>query len=188
MIRRAMNPHPTTLGFALLGLLHQAPQSGYDLRKTFATTALGNYSSSPGAIYPALARLERARLVTRRVDRAHSLRPRAVYRPTQAGAAAMRRWLTRAVAREDVERRIDELMLRFAFLWIIDDPRETDRFLSAFAGQVEAHVTELKRQRSLQPPETPLHPRLALEAGIEHYQASARWARRALALAKEART
>ena len=32
--------------------------SGYDLRKVFEETALGNYSSSPGAIYPALSRLE----------------------------------------------------------------------------------------------------------------------------------
>ena len=49
---------PTALEYALLGLLHQQPQSGYDLRKVFETTALGNYSGSPGAIYPALRRLE----------------------------------------------------------------------------------------------------------------------------------
>jgi DNA-binding PadR family transcriptional regulator len=45
------------LGYALLGLIHQKPSSGYDLRKTFTETAMGSFSNSPGAIYPALARL-----------------------------------------------------------------------------------------------------------------------------------
>jgi len=54
-----MKKHPqiTVLGYALLGLLQQKAQSGYELRKVFAETAMGNYSSSPGAIYPALERL-----------------------------------------------------------------------------------------------------------------------------------
>jgi DNA-binding PadR family transcriptional regulator len=171
---------PTTLGFALLGLLHQAPQSGYDLRKVFATTALANYSSSPGAIYPALERLERAKLIESRVDRAHTLRPKMVYRPTKAGTAALRRWLTREVTREDAERRMDDLMLRFAFHSILDDAGETYRFLSAFIRQVEGCLVELKRQRSLFHPEAPLHPRLALDAGIEQFAGAARWARKAL--------
>jgi DNA-binding PadR family transcriptional regulator len=180
-----MTTHPTTLGYALLGLLHQGPQSGYDLRKVFATTALGNYSSSPGAIYPALARLERAGLVESTVDRSRALRPRQLYRPSRAGSAAVRRWLSQAVTREDVERRVDELMLRFAFLWILDDRRQTERFLRELAEHADAFAAELKRQRRLHPPETPIQPRLALEAGIEQYQASARWARKALALVKE---
>lgn len=183
-----MTPLPTALGYALLGLLHQGPRSGYDLRKVFATTALGNYSSSPGAIYPALARLERAGLVESAVDRSRSLRPRQLYRPTRAGSASMRRWLTQAITREDVERRVDELMLRFAFLWILDDRPQTERFLLELAEQADAYVAELKRQRRLHPPETPIQPRLALEAGIEQYRASARWARKALALVKEDRT
>lgn len=43
--------------------------SGYDLRKVFAETALGSYSSSPGAICPALARLEKQGLVIGEEDR-----------------------------------------------------------------------------------------------------------------------
>ena len=40
--------------------------SGYDLRKIFTTTAMGSFSDSPGAIYPALARLEANGLVRER--------------------------------------------------------------------------------------------------------------------------
>src|SRR6185295_20202168 len=43
---------------ALLGLLNQVPRSGYDLRKVFAETPFTHFSDSPGAVYPALRRLE----------------------------------------------------------------------------------------------------------------------------------
>lgn len=175
-----MTPATTSLGFALLGLLHQAPQSGYDLRKVFATSALGNYSSSPGAIYPALARLSRARLIESRVDRARALRPRMVYRPTPAGTAAFRAWLAQPVMRGDVERRMDDLMLRFAFHAHLDSPSATRRFLAGYLREVEACLGDLERQRLAWPPGLPLHPRLALQAGIEQYRTSARWARAAL--------
>ncbi len=49
----------TPLRLAILGLVAMHPQSGYDLRKIFETTPMGNFSSSPGAIYPALKSLEK---------------------------------------------------------------------------------------------------------------------------------
>src|SRR5260370_3518580 len=55
------------LAYALLGLLRQQPRSGYDLRKIFANTPMGTFSDSPGAIYPALQRLEKHGLVSSRV-------------------------------------------------------------------------------------------------------------------------
>jgi len=48
----------STLSLAILGLIAQQPQSGYDLRKVFSTTPMGHFSSNPGAIYPALRRIE----------------------------------------------------------------------------------------------------------------------------------
>jgi len=39
-------------------LLWQSPRSGYDLRKFFSATPMMSFSDSPGAIYPALRRLE----------------------------------------------------------------------------------------------------------------------------------
>ena len=53
-----MSPSKTpALGYALLGLLMK-PSSGYDLRKIFSSTSMKTYSGSPGAIYPALRRLQ----------------------------------------------------------------------------------------------------------------------------------
>lgn len=172
---------PTPLEFALLGLLHQTPMSGYDLRKVLITTALGNYSSSPGAIYPALGRLEKLRLIKGREDRKKSLRPRKLFQPTAEGRRVFSDWLTRDVTREDVIRGLDSLMLRFAFHWVLASPQASSRLLEGLVREIEAYLKELAGQKKIFPQEAPVHPRLALEAGIEQYRATARWARKALA-------
>lgn len=173
----------TALDFALLGMLHGAPQSGYDLRKVFAETALGNYSSSPGAIYPALKRLEKNGLVEGKEDHTVSLRPKRLYHPTRSGKAAMREWLLARIDPDDVRRRMDELLLRFAFHSILNDPGATYQFLSHLDEHLENYLEELSGQRSLLDeaqalnPDIPPHGRLALEFGISQYQAWRDWAR-----------
>ena len=54
------------LGYALLGLIYQQPLSGYDVKKIFASTPMAGFSDSPGAIYPALRKLERLGFVRAR--------------------------------------------------------------------------------------------------------------------------
>jgi Transcriptional regulator PadR-like family len=51
------------LGYALMGLLQGKPSSGYELRKLFSSASMRTYSDSPGAIYPALRRLEHQSLI-----------------------------------------------------------------------------------------------------------------------------
>jgi DNA-binding PadR family transcriptional regulator len=62
-----------SLGYALLGLL-QKPSSGYDLRKVFSSTSMKTYSDSPGAIYPALRRLEHRGLVRGTIEEGSGMR------------------------------------------------------------------------------------------------------------------
>ena len=85
------------LGYALMGLIHQKPSSGYDLRKVFAETAMGNYSSSPGAIYPALERLETAGLIRGTVEEMGGMRRRKLYHLSPSGLTALKGWLPDAV-------------------------------------------------------------------------------------------
>lgn len=176
-----MNTAATTnLGFALLGLVHKSPMSGYDLRKVFAETALGNYSSSPGAIYPALARLEKQGLVTGKEDRSKSLRPKKIYRPSAKGRRLLKAWLSQPVSKDDVNRNYDELMLRFAFHDVLDDRDATRRFLQELCGGLEEAINDLAAQRKMFPETAPIQSRLALEAGLEQLRASARWARKSI--------
>lgn len=175
-------PHrTTTLGYALLGLLHQQPRSGYDLRKIFDTTAMVHFSGSPGAIYPALRKLEQAGLIRGSVDRRTSLRPRQVFRPTPAGTRALHVWLSRPVHRDDVIRRMDELMLRFAFHSLLDDEGATASLLRGFVREIDDYIPDLRAQLAALPATTPTTARLALESGLDLYRARSRWARRALA-------
>ncbi len=171
---------PTTLGYALLGLLHQEPRCGYDLRKIFETTPMGHYSGSPGAIYPALRRLEQQGLIEGEVDRSKSLRPRQLFRPTKTGTETFREWLARDVRREDVIWRLDELMLRFGFHSFLASDTASRKFLTGFVAEVDGYIKELRQQLKMMPTGTPIHGKLALAAGVALYQAHCRWARKAL--------
>jgi DNA-binding PadR family transcriptional regulator len=170
---------PTTLEYASLGLLALEPRSGYDLLNVFRTTAIGNYSSSPGAIYPALARLEKRRLINGAVDRTQALRPKKIFRPTSVGDEILRQWLASEITKDDVKRHLDELLLRFAFHSLLD-AAASRAFLSDLALKVDEYVAELRGQRKTFPKAAPPHGRMAFELGLAHYVSCARWARKAL--------
>jgi len=183
----------STLEFALTGLLRQKPQSGYDLRKTFATTAMRHFSDSPGSIYPALRRLETRDWIAAEPqagdDSSENRRGRRVFSLTPAGKTVLVEWLERPVTRDDVIWRMPEVMLRFAFM-DTNAPRSTAiRFLSEFDQALGTYVAELRidleRMSSKMPINTGL---LAFQSGIEGFEAQLSWARKARArLAEEAR-
>ncbi len=173
------------LSYALLGLVEIEPQTGYALAKTFTTTPMGHYSGSPGAIYPALRRLEESGLLRGRVPSARATRPRRVYEVTARGRRTLVAWLRGPVARADVIWRMDDLMLRFAFMEGLLERSAIIAFLESHCREVEAYVGELqahRRQKSRS-----LHGRLAMKAGIDGYRTQARWARFALQKVRGAR-
>src|SRR5258708_32739992 len=104
----------STLAFALLGLIWQEPRSGYDLRKFFSSTPMISFSDSPGAIYPALRRMEQRGLVRGHIEKERKSRRRKVFQLTALGRAEFKRWQAQPVTRTDGIRNLDGLMLRFA--------------------------------------------------------------------------
>jgi DNA-binding PadR family transcriptional regulator len=172
----------TVLGYALLGTLHQQPYSGYDLRKLFTQTPLSQFSDSPGAIYPALERL-RARCWIF-ASRPVGGRRRRRYRVTPAGRRAWAGWLRRPATRAEVIWSLDALMIRFAFMGGTLSRTEAVRFLEGLARELNGHVADLKRYRQGAAEGLTTTGRLALDSGIESYQARAAWARRACSVLK----
>jgi DNA-binding PadR family transcriptional regulator len=172
------------LGYALLGLLHQQPSSGYDLRKIFANTPMGTFSDSPGAIYPALQRLEKRGLVSSRIHASSGLRRRRLFRPTASGKRAFRAWQTSAITSDDVIHSADELMLRFSFMDQTAGSAQAVRFLKALAKELAAYILSLRRFLKVQGPSMPLSGRLALECGIRGYETLLDWARKSVAVYK----
>ncbi|HKD61955.1 MAG TPA: PadR family transcriptional regulator [Terracidiphilus sp.] len=179
----------STLEMALLGLVAQKPQSGYDLRKTFATTALRHYSDSPGSIYPALRRIEARGWIESTTGKTSPADPRRRqdYRLTDAGKKTLIAWLDQPVSAEDMRMRQTELMLRFAFM-DGNVPRSiTIQFLGQFARELALYAAESRtkwqQMRDLiakaMPGRVPIHTGLlAFEAGIEGMETQVSWARR----------
>lgn len=167
------------LRLAILGLVAMHPQSGYDLRKVFETTPMGNFSSSPGAIYPALKSLEKKGWVRGEPDKTESLRPRLVFSITEEGDAVLRGELRKPVTHEDLIWHFDLVMLRFAFIDRIGN-KQALRFLGEFRAEAEAYVDHLEELlESMREHMSPCG-RLALEHGIQASRGSALWAKNAI--------
>ncbi len=162
------------LEYALLGLLAVRPMTGYGLRRVFSSTPMGLFSDSPGSIYPALERLERDGLI-RAARQAEARRGGRALEVTRRGLAALRRWLRLPVSREDVAKKLDELLLRFAFMDRHLDAAEVDGFLGALADGAAAEAGELRAQARKLERRRPRRGALALEHGIAALRATAQW-------------
>jgi PadR family transcriptional regulator, phenolic acid-responsive transcriptional regulator len=171
----------SVLGYALLGLVSQQPLSGYDVKKMFASTPMAGFSDSPGAIYPALGRLEKAGLVRSEVKQMAGLRQRRVFRITPKGLASLKAWMVKPISEEDVVRRVAELMLRFAFMDLTLGAERSVEFLREFAERLEAHIPSLHEYLEANAGAMPVSGRLALELGVEEYEARLEWAKKAIA-------
>jgi DNA-binding PadR family transcriptional regulator len=84
---------PSTLGYALLGLLAREPLSGYDLAQQMKGPVAFFWQAQHSQIYPELARLEKDGLVQFEVVPQYDRPAKKVYAPTEAGRAALRAWV-----------------------------------------------------------------------------------------------
>lgn len=172
----------TTFEYALLGILDQAPRSGYDLRKGFSTTPLRHYSSSPGSIYPALRRLARRRWIDAS-DPAGG-RGRREFRINPRGRRAFVAWLKTPATLEELITRPQLLMLRFAFMGQALPAADAKRLLDDMERHLSSYVSSLEAFEASAGDAMSLTGRLAFRCGVAEYRHRLRWvreARRALA-------
>jgi DNA-binding PadR family transcriptional regulator len=179
----------TTLEYTLLGLLDQGPQSGYDLCRIFATTPFALYSDSPGAVYPAVRRLETRRWVEPLPRGPVGGRRRREVRLTAAGRAALSEWLAREPTKHEVTHDMGALYMRFAFMSQAAPPDVPPRFLATVGRLLEEHLADLERFAADASGQMPPTGRLVFEHGRESVRHTLEWcARAARALAKPARS
>jgi DNA-binding PadR family transcriptional regulator len=171
----------SSLRLAILCLILKAPRSGYQLKKDFEETPMGHFSSSPGAIYPALKRMEEDGWISGTVDNSSSLRPAKILSLTDEGVAFLRRYFLQTVVEQDVVYRMDQLMLRFAFMSPLVGRESTCAFLEQLIQALSNHVSSL-RAGSRDFENDPLEGVLALQHGIESYESTLRWAHNAMSL------
>src|SRR4051812_48118345 len=124
-------------------------RSGYDIRLLFKATPLGVFSDSPGAIYPALARLEGRGLLASEAEAGG--RRRRAYLRTPLGDAALDAWLRAPVDPDTIARRPHELELRYVVVAMRLGRAAGAAFLVACADAYRARIAELEAFRAGHP-------------------------------------
>ena len=166
----------TLLDYAILGLIHEEPRSGYNIRMVFETTAMGIFSSSPGSIYPALKRLEKNKLVGRKESGKNH------FHISLLGIEILSKWLVCPIEKVDIEKNRDELFLRFAFMENLLSKEQKLTFLKDFHAQLKAYIKELNAFHRMEGPNLPLHGRLSFEHGIASCKTTLKWCKNTIAL------
>ena len=174
----------TNLDYAILGLLEQGAKTGYAIRQVFEQTALGNYSSSPGSIYPALKKLEKAGFIEKCLPPGEKKRQ---FELTAQGKDQLLDWLHAPFPEEDISKHLSEVLLKFAFMETLLPLDKRLQFLIHLAERIEQSLVWLKTIHGDYSHTMSLHSKLALENGIEGQKAHLRWAKHAYKTLKESK-
>ena len=164
----------------LLGVIDSEPRSGYGLKKVFSSSPSSVYQPSPGALYPALRRLE-ARGLLRAEKISTGRRAQRMYHVTDAGHAAHVDWLRQPVVPATVGSDLGLHLMRFA---LMEDrlPRAAIRaFLEDLENALDTFVTAMEHYLASGVQAHKPHAELAIKHGIAVHRASLDWTRSALA-------
>ncbi len=167
----------TSIDYIILGLLQSSELTGYGIRKIFETTALGNYSSSPGTIYPALKRLQKVGLIENVENNGKT-----VFQIRESGTAALLEWLQNSITQDDIQRRMAELILRFAFMNELTAIEIQIQFLEQLIENIKIYLQQLEQFYKLAKPDMDITSQLAFEHGLSSYRNDLNWAKKALKL------
>ena len=167
----------TLLDYAILGLIQDQPLSGYAIRKIFEESALGNYSSSPGAIYPALNRLQKFELIQKiALGKAN----KTYFEITANGIQILKKWFLKPVEKIEVEKKTHELLLRFGFMEAMVNKKQKINFLTSFRDLLDNHIKDLQGYYNKESNNMPLHGRLAFQYGIDSTTTTLKWCKKAI--------
>jgi DNA-binding PadR family transcriptional regulator len=170
----------TELEGAVLGTIRQkGPCTTYAVRREFRTSTTPYWSGSAGAIYPAVARLARRRLV-RPTRHAADGRGGVRYVVTAAGERALRRWLGPPFSPLVVGPPPDPIRTRVNFLGLLP-AADRAAFLAAAAEAIAAGLAAL----AAAPDKAGLDEceRLALRGSLRTMEARLAWVREGLSSA-----
>jgi DNA-binding PadR family transcriptional regulator len=157
--------------YVILGMLKLGRRTGYEIKSLVDVSTRFFWAASYGQIYPELARLEQAGLVTGEEDRSNGRRRKA-YELTAAGERALREWLTS----EDplhIELR-HEGALKFFF----SDALSPDEQLALVRHTRQTHEQIAEQLRAIEPEsdeDKPPAPLMTLEFGIAYQDFLAGW-------------
>ncbi|WP_324013093.1 PadR family transcriptional regulator [Microbacterium sp. JZ37] len=163
-----------SLRHGLLGLLAEAPASGYDLAKRFEELLGAVWPARHPQIYGELARLRDEGLIEIESEGA---RARKVYRLTSEGEGELHRWL---LSEPDHTLRYEPLLRSF-FFWTLTPAELLDVAVAEAAHyrtlrDTYAQIAQAKEASGHTQTPSGRSVRTTLEAGVRLYDALAEWA------------
>lgn len=183
--------HPASPGVAgrpltdfeqvLLGVIADEPRSGYGLKKMFSSSPASVYQPSPGALYPALRRLEERGLLHAEKQVSSGRRALRLYQATEAGRAVYLEWLREPVVPETVGADLGQHLMRFSLMENYLERAEVIAFLADLGDALDGFVRGMEQFTASRQGTLREHALLALEHGIAIHRASLEWVRSATA-------
>lgn len=169
MARRA-----ETIELAVLGLLHEGPMHGYELRKRLNLMLGWGRVLSYGTLYPTLKKMLRSTLIEELAAACTapvSRRPRIVYQVTDAGHAAFERLMTEVgpTTWED-----DTFDIRFAFFGRTDMEIRL-RVLEGRRMRLQERLERVQGQLALTQKEVDQYAAELQRHGVESVEREVRW-------------
>jgi DNA-binding PadR family transcriptional regulator len=168
MARRA-----ETIELAVLGLLHEGPMHGYELRKRLNLMLGWGRVLSYGSLYPTLKKMLRASLIeeTAATITPVTRRPRIVYQVTEAGHAEFERLMSEVgpTAWED-----DNFDIRFAFFGRTDMEIRL-RVLEGRRTRLQERLDRVQNQLAMTQKEVDQYAAELQRHGVESVEREVRW-------------
>jgi len=169
MARRA-----ETIELAVLGLLHEGPMHGYELRKRLNLMLGWGRVLSYGSLYPTLKKMLRGNLIVESAATGAttvSRRPRIVYELTEAGQVEFERLMTEVgpTAWED-----DNFDIRFAFFSRTDMEIRL-RVLEGRRMRLQERLDRVQNQLSITQKEVDRYATELQRHGVEQVESEVRW-------------
>jgi DNA-binding PadR family transcriptional regulator len=169
----------------LLGVIADEPRSGYGLKKLFSASPASVYQPSPGALYPALRRLEERGLLHADKQVSSGRRTLRLYQVTQAGLAVYLEWLRQPVDPETVGAELGQHLMRFSLMENYLERAEVIAFLADLGDALDRFVRGMEQFVAARQGTLRQHALLAIEHGVVIHRASLEWVRSATAALAE---
>jgi DNA-binding PadR family transcriptional regulator len=184
--------HISMLGYAILSLLARASLSGYDVAREMKRPHAFFYGQAQTSqIYPELARLQEAGLITSTVVEQQGKPDRRVYAITETGMQQLRKWLVEPTPIMEAR---SELLIKAHSLWLTDATEALVQFMEHeryHAQQLDVYETQVDELEQRFGPELALmdSPRfgdyLTLMRGVGYEREYVQWLRWVIAILEQ---
>lgn len=157
--------------YAILGLLHQRPMHGYEIKKEFEKSVSHIWSINVGQLYTLLKKMEVEEVIVQREMPQDNARDKIVYEITEAGKSELQKWLTAPVLNRHTK---DEFFLKMMFLTQI----EKDKAMLCVDEQIKTIEKQYESYKAIKADHGDRMEEfmsLLLEASIMHSEVDINW-------------